>query len=303
MGADYCILRVMAESLAETFLSSLGTAAPEVDRRAVEEHLARAVDAGRAAWPDLKLAAATFAVHAGGLLGRGKHPMQALANLHGADLWLACACANSVRGAAEALERAFFPAVAKAVSGLGGSPSFTDEVRQAVREKLLFGIGGAGPAIASYSGEGPLAGWLRIAARRAALNLRSRKELPAASDDELLAAKSAMPDPEVQHLRDKYGAEFRAAFHAALAELSPQERVLLRQHYVDGLSGAKIAELRKVAPSTITRALQSARASLQAKARRNLEERLRLSASQIDSLAGLVLSKLDVSLSRALSNE
>jgi RNA polymerase sigma-70 factor (ECF subfamily) len=292
----------MSERLTRLFVGAAGQGASRFAALPdLEARLVRAVEAGRAAWPKLPLAEPDYVAHLAACVRAAKDPAAALERAHAADLWLACACAKGVQGAAEALERHFFGGVAKAVSGLDSSPTFADEVRSSLREKLLLGRGSTGPAIATYSGEGPLAGWLRIAARRAALNLRSRKELPAASDDELLAARSALPDPEVEHLRDKYRAEFRAAFLAAMGELQPRDRLLLRQHYVDGLSGARIAELQGVAPSTVTRALQAARGTLQAGARRHLEERLRLSASQIDSLAGLVLSRLDVSLPGALS--
>ena len=263
-----------------------------------EAALLRATAEGQAAWPELALLPESFAAHL------ARHwPVEAPAGLHAGDLWLACACAQGVRGAAEALEVELARAVSRALAGMDGGPAFADEVRQSVREKLLFGRGGTGPAIASYSGEGALSSWLKVAARRAALNLRERKELPQASEEALLEAKSALPDPEVEHLRDRYRVEFRAAFHAALAGLPPRERLLLKQHYVDGLSGARIAELQGVAPATVTRALQAAREILQKASRRQLEERLRLSRSQIDSLAGLVLSRLDVSLSRVLAKD
>jgi RNA polymerase sigma-70 factor (ECF subfamily) len=258
------------------------------------------VEAGRARWPDIPLEPRDFVAH---LKANAARSDPARLASHAGDLWLACACARRVRGAEAALETLLAPAVAKAVAGIDTSAAFADDVLQVLREKLLFGKGSAGPAIATYAGEGPLAGFLRIAARRAALNLVARKELPAASEEELLAARSALPDPEVEHLRETYRAEFRAAFLDALKALAPRERLLLKQHYVDGLSGARIAELHGVAASTITRALQGARGALQASARKNLEERLRLSASQIDSLAGLVLSRLEVSLSGALERD
>src|SRR5262249_21587204 len=133
--------------------------------------------------------------------------------------------------------------------------------------------------------------------------LRERKQLPAASEEALLAVRSPAPDAELQVLKQTSQKEFREALHAALAGLAPRERNILRLHYLDGIPAARIAELYEVNAWTISRAMSGAREKLFDETRRLLGERLRMSAAQIDSLVGLVMSRLDLSLSRVLKSE
>src|SRR5947209_904462 len=80
------------------------------------------------------------------------------------------------------------------VARVGREPSFVEEVRQTVREKLLVAAADAPPRIVEYTGRGALAAWLRIIAVRAALNLRRRRGdvAPDGASDEAAAAR----DPE-----------------------------------------------------------------------------------------------------------
>src|SRR5207245_2776368 len=93
------------------------------------------------------------------LAAQGASELEAI---HAADLWLACACARGVPSAAEELERAFFGELDRAVASLDSSASFADDVRQAIRERLYVRASGTLPGIATYTGEGPLSGWLWI---------------------------------------------------------------------------------------------------------------------------------------------
>jgi RNA polymerase sigma-70 factor (ECF subfamily) len=111
---------------------------------------------------------------------------------------------------------------------------------------------------------------------------------------------SASPDPELLHLKTAYQEEFRLAFQAALKVLTSRERNLLRLQAVDNLSGEEISRIYRVSASTISRWLARARETLLEETRRLLTERFGLSRSQLDSLAGLVVSQLDVSLPRVL---
>src|SRR5437660_1544495 len=74
-------------------------------------------------------------------------------------------------------------------------PAFADEALQVVREHLLVAKDGAPGRIAEYRGEGPLEGWLRVAAVRAALRLqRQRKpeQLAEAAEAEPAQAAAAL---------------------------------------------------------------------------------------------------------------
>jgi RNA polymerase sigma-70 factor (ECF subfamily) len=169
-----------------------------------------------------------------------------------------------------------------------------EEVRQLLRVKLFVSDEGR-PKIVDYSGRGPLAAWLRVAAVRTALNLVTRQtpENPTSEEEPLLGVE----DPETEYLKSQHRPEFEQAFRFALTTLSIEQRQLLRFHYVDGLTLAQIGRLRRVHESTISRRLLAARDQLLAETRRALSAELRLEEAEIDSLMGRVMSRAEVTLS------
>jgi RNA polymerase sigma-70 factor (ECF subfamily) len=220
--------------------------------------------------------------------------------LHGADLWLACACAQGVPSAIASFERVFLAQVPRFIARVDSSPELADEVRQRLRERLLVGRAGAPPRIASYSGRGPLSGWLRVAAVRLALDQRERASDLAPITDELAAAVSASDEPEVAIVRRRHGAEFQAAVEQAVASLTAQERTLMRLYVSDGKTVDELALAYQVNRGTVSRRLAAARRRILAETYRLLGERLRLSPSELNSLMRAVRSELHLSLSRLL---
>jgi hypothetical protein len=71
-------------------------------------------------------------------------------------------------------------------------------------------------------------------------------------------------------------------------------------HIVDGLTFDSIAKVYGVTQPTVSRWVARARDIVLTEMRRLLREQLRLPESEFDSLAGLVVSQLDVSVSRVL---
>jgi len=179
------------------------------------------------------------------------------------------------------------------------SPGFVDEVRQSLREKLLVSRSGMPPRIAEYSGRGALANWVRVAALRAAVDLRRRDNEPAAAkqEDDVVAAAAA---PDLLYLKERYGKEFQAAVSTAFTSLDDEQCNLLRLQHVDGLRTAQIAALFHVDRSTIKRQLASCRAKLLDETRRILRERLGMSPTEFQSVARLVQSQLHLSVERLL---
>jgi RNA polymerase sigma-70 factor (ECF subfamily) len=221
---------------------------------------------------------------------------------HLADLYLACAVARGDAVALRAFDERILSEIAPSVVRVDSSADFLDEVRQTLRTRLLVGGEGEPPRITEYKGRGPLVGWVRVAAVRVALNLK-RSAVPAASTEELLGDLAAgEPDPELRHLKTLYRAEFSAALRAALAALSERQRLLLRLHYVDGLRLARIAGLYQVHESTASRWISSSVDAVASDTRRRLIERLSLSPSNLDSVARMVQSQLDVSIRRILGD-
>jgi RNA polymerase sigma-70 factor (ECF subfamily) len=259
------------------------------------DDLAPLLAAGRAAWPELALPADAFARYLEQRLAPDQPRPEALAGVHVADLYLACACVAGEPRALAAFEKRYLARLDEAVARLGREPTFVDDVRQAVRTKLLVSEGAA-PKIADYSGRGTLQSWVRAVAVRVGLNLlrRQKKQVsPEAADGDPLLAT---PDPELQFIQRRYRAHFAAAFRAALAGLSAEQRTILRLHYVDGLTLRQIAKLHRVHDSTASRWAEAARQELIEGTRRALGERLGAESADVQSLIGVLESQFHVSL-------
>jgi RNA polymerase sigma-70 factor (ECF subfamily) len=181
---------------------------------------------------------------------------------------------------------------------------FVDEVRQELRHRLFVVEGDGPPRIAGYSGRGPLSVWIGVAARSIALNLiRSRKGNAFAASDDDAGELPAGADPELDYLRLRYRDEFRQAFQEAIAELDQRDRMILRLCYVKGLSHDRIAVAYGVHQTTITRRISKAREALVERIQGSLRRRLDTSTVDLDSIARLLGSQLDLSLTRWLGED
>lgn len=218
---------------------------------------------------------------------------------HAADLVLAWALGRGHPDALRRFDRELVPEIDAAARKIDRSPGFVDEVRQHARVRLLVGDGDAPPRITTYGARGPLRGWIAVAAQRIALNLK-RDAKRTAPHDVLTDVIDREPDPELRHLRTLYRSELREALEAALRALSDRARAVLRLRFVDGLELAQIARLYGVHESTASRWVSHAIDTVSADARRRLIDKLALSASSLDSVARMVASNLDLSISRLL---
>jgi RNA polymerase sigma-70 factor (ECF subfamily) len=270
----------------------------------LEQALDAAVADALRAWPTLALAPEAFRQHLAGKVPEGTAPAELSAAVCVPDLFLACACARGVDGAAAELERTYMPVVGAAAARVGGT-ALADEVKQVVREILFVGAGAAGPALADFSGRGNLKAWVRVIATREALRIVRRDKGRVGVQDEGLYAVLAPTedaDPQLAYLKERYRAEFRRVFLAAVAGLPRRERVALRLHVLDGLSIDEIAPMYRVHRSTAARWLTRARELLLAETRAGLMRELGLGPSDVDSVIRLIQSNLDVSLSGALQS-
>ncbi len=175
------------------------------------------------------------------------------------------------------------------------SRAFADVVTQDLRARLLMGDP---PKIVEYAGRAPLTTWLKTVAVRAALNARRTKGEQ--QHDSVPSDLVARGEPELELVRAKYRPDFEAALRIALAALPERDRTLLCLTLRDGATLDKIAERYKVGKSTAARWLAAARDELTSETRRILKERLRLTQSELESLAVVVRSDLAVSIVRLL---
>lgn len=250
--------------------------------------------ASREAFPDVVLPGDVFMRH---LAERSKGQP---GDLRAVDLYLACACLAGDRAALAALDARVIAKLDKAVAGVDPSPDFVDELRQRVRERLLVG---SPPRLTEYAGQGSLLGWARTVAVRLALNLKRDLGRETPEDDEVLAELPLTGrDVELDFVRAQHREDFTTAFREALAALEPRERNALRLSYVDRLSIDQIGAIYGAHRATAARWLAAAREKLVDGTRARLSERLKLTASEVDSLLGALQSNLEVSLNRFLGH-
>lgn len=225
-----------------------------------------------------------------------------LENVHAADLYLACACAESVPGAVDQLDAHVLSRLPALVARLKPSASFLDDVRQSLYERLLVPATSERPRIAEYSGRGPLVAWVRVAAMRTALNLSrtARRDQARTAGTDPADVIAPGRDLEIDYFKVRYASELKTAFEEALGAFGAEDRLVLRLAGVEGLTGEAIAVLLQVDRSTIVRRLSRARERLYSETRRLVTERVRLTESEFASVARAVKTEIEASLPRML---
>ena len=275
---------------------------PVAARPTLELFLRARLDAARQAWPGLALSDADFAESLRARVAAGVDPQAGLAPLCSDDLYLACACARGETAAIAAFQRSYAGELAAAFARLAIGGSDPEDLRQQLLARLFVAVDGRPPRIAEYSGQGSLRAWLKVVALRLRIDLERRKRdrRDNFTDAERLADVGVGDDPELAHLKQHYRAEFRAAFTAALALLTAEQRALLRLQAVEGLSATDIARIYKVHRATGKRWLAEARERLVAETGRLLAEQLGGRGVALASIVRLIRSDLNVSLCRGL---
>jgi RNA polymerase sigma-70 factor (ECF subfamily) len=299
---------VSSESLVRPFVE----AAPAAVRPVLEgiadldRRLWTLVAEGRAAWPDLALAAKDLVEFVGRQLTT-ELAEEALDGLRPADLYLACACARGLPGAVAAFDREYMREVDIALSRMRIGGARLSDVKQLVRQRLFVGGGTAGAPtsagkIAEYGGRGDLRRWVRSVAVRTCLNdLRKGKREVLVDDDQLIAQHAiSADDPEVEYMKRTYANEFKAAFAAALGQLGPREQTLLRYHHVDGLNIDEIGAIYRVHRVTAFRWIEKAKEQLVKSTLEQLRARLKLPSAELDSVLRMIRSQIHLSLVRHL---
>jgi RNA polymerase sigma-70 factor (ECF subfamily) len=280
---------------AELFLRERpGTADPG----ALEPRLREIVPKAFQAWPDLAIDPSRLVVHLARVIGEDVG--QGLAELYAEDFALGLACVDKLPGALGHVDRMCGPVIDAAVARIDRSPELRDEVRQTLWQRLFVGTPAQEPRILSYAARGPLAGWVAVAAQRIALDLRRAATRAAAADpgaDQLLPTDD---HPEIDYLRMRYKAEFEDAVRDALTALPDRDRLLLRLTTVNGLSHEQIANVYKVNQSTVTRWIARAREEVLSATERCVCGKLGVARDEFMSLAGLLVSRIDLSISRVL---
>jgi RNA polymerase sigma-70 factor (ECF subfamily) len=254
---------------------------------------------GRARWAGIDVSRDAFAAFLG---DRAQDDVQ-LATLHGADLYLACACAAEDAGAIAAFEARYMSEVPSYLAGVERSPAIVDEVRQLVRQRLFVAEDRDRRKILEYSGRGSLASWVRVVTLRVDSNRRrdDGRALADISDHENDAGLLPTVDPELAIIQTRYKDAFNIALSAAFSSLTPRERLLFRMHYLDGLNIDGIGLVFSVHRATVARWLAGARETILERTMSLLGDELHVDAAEFESLLRVVRSALDVSLHGVLA--
>ncbi len=219
------------------------------------------------------------------------------------DMYLACACSLGDRAAIAAVSIRWLGDIRRSVLKAGVAEDRADDVMQRLTEEWFVSTAVRPAKINEYSGRGDLRGWFRISATRAALKVhRKDKQEGLVSDDAVFEARASADDPELAYVKAHYREEFKAAFQQALDELPPKDRLLLKQHTVDGLSIDELSGLHGAHRATCARWLGSAREELLKQTRKHFMVRARISEGECESVLRLVRSQLDLSIKRRLSS-
>ncbi|MEO8180464.1 MAG: sigma-70 family RNA polymerase sigma factor [Deltaproteobacteria bacterium] len=268
------------------------TRAEEVDASVALE---AAYALGRSSWPEVVLSYESFHAHAT-RLGSSRWVVPA----HPGDLYLCAACQNGEAAAYEALEAKYFPAVKQVVNRIVGERLVLEEVLQEIRTRLFVG---RAPKISSYRGSGPLAGWLRslavnMAQDRLRANIiqrgRMRKLASAQRDASTRTTLDECGDERV--FRGKSAQVCGHAWWGAIGSLCTDERQLLQQYFVSGVSVDTLGSLFGVHRATIHRRIRRATEHLRRQVRESLTSHYwDLTEGDRDALAFSAGCELDLS--------
>jgi len=265
-----------------------------------DEALDAAIDAAAAALPDVPLDRAALAGAITEKLAAAEPPP--LGPELAIELHLALACARGDGAAIAHFERRYLDVVPLALASMKLPAATVEDVRAAVRDRLLLAEGDRRPRIVDYAGRGRLRGLVQVSAVRTAITLlrHADKELLVAGDD--VAARLATPehDAELALIKEQYRAAFAAAFADAARELDARDRNLLRLHHLGGVTLEQLAAMYGVHRATAVRWLAAARERLLAGTRSRM--RAHLTDTELDEVMDLIQSRLDVSVRRLLSS-
>ncbi len=238
-----------------------------------------------------------------GCLAGAADPVRTLRELCTSDLFLAQACARGDTTALRLFDEHLLSQV-PAMLARNRARSSADEIRQLLRQRLLVAQDEGAPSrMSSYTGRGPLAGWLRVATLRAAANFSRGEPRTRPIEDALHGALDFLVAPELRVLEANYKTSFRDAFREAFAALEPAERTVLKLHFVDGVSVRKLAPILGVSHATAARRVVAAQTRLGDLALGRLGDISGTSPSELRSVVRTILSRLDISLGALTTSE
>jgi RNA polymerase sigma-70 factor, ECF subfamily len=264
--------------------------------------LAAALARGREVWPELEVSAAELAAALRAQLAAREVAITLTDELDidAGEMVLACACLRGDGAAVAAFRTTYFEPLVAALGRMGLDVAQRDDVWQALVVRLFVSPDGAPARIAHYAGRGQLHGLVKVAATRLALDVLEREHRHV-SDDWLEHVPGADSTPELHWIKHQHRSELKQEVERAIATLSTKDRALLRLSLVERLGIDAIAATYQTHRSTVARWIAHARDALADRVRTQLVARWGITRGELDQIAPMVQSQLDLSLERLLS--
>ena len=290
-------------ALLRAFAEEPGSVAARIadcDAIATAELLAALYARGRAAHPRVVVSEEAFGRHLGRCAcGGGPESTASLAEIAAEDVYLACACAARVRGAAAAFEARFGRVIRRAVSRVLDTADERQEAEQRAWQHLLV-EGGDGPArISQYLGRGPLEKWVSVAAMRIAISFGRTESAERRLREKAIAEASGV-DPEALFSKGELRDAFEIAVTEALAALKPRERLVMKLFLVSGMTLDAIGKSLGITRQAVSKTLARARETIVERVDASVQRTLKMTKEDLTSILRYVASQLDVSISRVL---
>jgi RNA polymerase sigma-70 factor len=242
-------------------------------------------------YPAVQLSFEAFQARIDEILSQGTHPagerarLEAFAQIHHEDLFLAAACSCDDRVAWEHFADDYLPVLRRFASQACGNSGEGEDLAQEIAAKLLS----EKHRLAGYNGRGSLAGWLRAAVSHAAVD-RFRRMRRQASLEEL--QEGGMQPASVNHeerdeeedLDSRWGAVISRIANEKMSRLSARDRLLLSLYYLRGVPLKIIGRQFGIHEATASRWLERLRRGIRKQVERELRRKHGLHVSEIQSL-------------------
>lgn len=274
----------------------------------LEDRLATMLQHCQATWPELTVSPTQFVAHLAQHVRSDSEP--GTFSPYVSDQYLALGAVICGNAGVQLLNMHALNMQARLLRKRRLSEEDIHELLHTLRVRLVVGTESSPPRLLRYSGSAPLASWLRAVTLNLLHNTRSRRNAQNLSIDDdsqllhqLLPSHLSTSGTSEQSPIDRRFGKFvvRDAMRTALHRLKPAQRLLLKLYYVDGLRMEQIAILQRSNKSTISRHIAAARAQILDSLRLELKQNLRMSTSEADSLVELVISSIEISLSKILT--
>jgi len=208
---------------------------------------------------------------------------QLLESLHVEDLALAVACAEGIEAAWDHFVREYRPVLYRSAEAIDRSGNARELADSLYAE--LYGLserdGQRRSLFRYFHGRSSLATWLRaLLAQRHVDRFRAERRietLPSENTDDTIAAATPVPDPD----RPRLLAAITRALAAAVAALSPRDRLRLSCYYAQQMTLAEVGRLTREHEATVSRQVAKTRKTLRAEVERRLRDDARLSDGEI----------------------